>query len=445
MLNSTRITRLHWMCAGAVGLLTLGASAGVNAQPVQEEIQGEALSRGPIHEAFAELYKLDPEPGVLVAKAPPEPIQELPPEQRLEGDDVQWIPGYWGWDDESEDYIWISGLWRKLPPRRRWVPGYWAEAEGGFRWVSGFWSDENERELNYLPNPPASLEQGANIAQDNDEQFWAPGGWSRRDDDYYWRAGQWSTAHDNWIWTPSRYVWTPHGCLHVNGYWDYRLPHRGVLYAPIHFSRRHYPRTSYYTPRIAVDVGPLLIHLFARPNYCHYYFGDYYGDRYAGYGIHPWHNYYHGSRRYCSLLSYYDSHYRRRGIDFHHRIRYWNDQYHDHHELRPPRTYAAQADYQRRHGTNRLASQAVFGRTVEQLASRENSTQRFRDLTSDDRKLAVQSTDQLRLLAKQRGSLKRTAATVVAKEGSKAPAAAQTQLLKLPQVVGVRRADYSRS
>ena len=45
---------------------------------------------------------------------PPEPIEELPPEYRPDGDNVRWIPGYWAWDDERQDFLWISGLWREV-------------------------------------------------------------------------------------------------------------------------------------------------------------------------------------------------------------------------------------------------------------------------------------------------------------------------------------------
>src|SRR5581483_1636341 len=106
-------------------------------QPAQvaPEPQGvEVLTRGPVHEAFAEPVVFDPQPRPIVPKAPPPPIDELPPDQKPEGDQVQWIPGYWSWDDERDDFIWISGLWRLPPPGRQWVPGYWNQVEGGYQW-----------------------------------------------------------------------------------------------------------------------------------------------------------------------------------------------------------------------------------------------------------------------------------------------------------------------
>ena len=44
------------------------------------------------------------------------------------GVEVSWIPGYWAWENEDKDYLWVSGFWRDMPPDRRWVPGTWQEA-----------------------------------------------------------------------------------------------------------------------------------------------------------------------------------------------------------------------------------------------------------------------------------------------------------------------------
>ncbi len=93
----------HWRIAAA--LLALGVPLGLNCAYADEPAapaaqQGvEILTRGPVHEAFAETVTFDPQPGIKVAKAPPAAIEELPPEQRLAGANVAWVPGYWAWDD----------------------------------------------------------------------------------------------------------------------------------------------------------------------------------------------------------------------------------------------------------------------------------------------------------------------------------------------------------
>ena len=99
------------------------------------------LTRGPVHEAFAETVAFNPQPGVVVMRECPAPIVELPPDLKPEGANVTWIPGYWAWDDERNDFLWVSGIWRDLPYGRQWVPGYWCVCESGYQWTPGYWAD----------------------------------------------------------------------------------------------------------------------------------------------------------------------------------------------------------------------------------------------------------------------------------------------------------------
>jgi hypothetical protein len=109
-----------------VGFICFGWANLGHTQPAADDVPGaEVLTRGPVHEAFAGMVTFNPEPGIVISKAPPEVIEEMPPEERPEGDNVSWIPGYWGWDDERSDFLWVSGTWRALPPGRAWMAGYW--------------------------------------------------------------------------------------------------------------------------------------------------------------------------------------------------------------------------------------------------------------------------------------------------------------------------------
>src|SRR5262245_17215053 len=117
----------------------------------------EVLARGPVHEAFASLAA-DPKPTKPIPRQPPKPVEEVPPEEKPEGD-VLWISGYWAWDDERSDFLWVSGVWRTPPPGKRWVPGYWREDGSQWQWVAGFWTvagqaEQQEQEVTYLPEPP---------------------------------------------------------------------------------------------------------------------------------------------------------------------------------------------------------------------------------------------------------------------------------------------------
>ena len=60
-----------------------------------QDVEPDVLMRGSLHEAFAEAYQADPVPNPIVNATPPDPINELQPEFRPEGQNVQWIGGYW--------------------------------------------------------------------------------------------------------------------------------------------------------------------------------------------------------------------------------------------------------------------------------------------------------------------------------------------------------------
>jgi hypothetical protein len=243
--------------------------------------------RGPVHESFALPPDMAPRPGPIVPKKPPAPISEMPPDQKPEGDNVQWIPGYWAWDAEREDFLWISGLWRVPPDGRKWVPGSWNAVARGYQWSPGFWAPANQEELPYLPQPPASLDNGPNIPQPNGDSFYVPGNWMYQSSNYLWQPGYWQAYRPGMIWTPSYYSWTPSGYLFVPGFWDWPLANRGLLFAPVAFNRPLWMTPGwFYQPSYAVAYPNLLSSLFTGPG--GYYFGNYYGPAYRRLGFQPW-------------------------------------------------------------------------------------------------------------------------------------------------------------
>jgi len=249
----------------------------------------EVLPRGPVHEAYAEPGLLPPEPSPVVPKAPPDPVNELPPDQKPEGPNVEWVPGYWAWDSERNDFTWVSGFWRTPPPGRQWVPGHWQQSDAGYQWVPGFWGDPGQPQLNLLPAPPASLEAGPSVPGPSESDVYVPGCWVWQQSRYLWRPGLWVPFRPGWVWVPAHYVWTPAGYVFVEGYWDYPLRQRGLLFAPVCIAPRLLARPGWcWTPQYAVCDDFLLGALFVRPGWGGYWFGDWFGPRYRRAGFVPW-------------------------------------------------------------------------------------------------------------------------------------------------------------
>ena len=341
--QSLLIAVTSFLLSGAALVATAqGQNPGIdpNLPPAGQEI----LTRGPIHEAFAEPVVFDPKASPIVPKTPPAQVEEVPPDQKPEGANVQWISGYWAWDDTRPDYIWISGLWRDIPPGRQWVPGYWHQVSGGYQWVSGAWmSTEANQAQQYLPEPPASLEAGPNTDPTVANASWAPGNWVWQNDRYAWQPGYWVNPQSNWMWVPSHYNYTPNGYLYNSGYWDRPLAQRGQLFAPVYYSQPLYNQTGYsYRPSVGLLATSLLSSLFVRPSYGQYYFGDYYAQNNFSSGIYPSYSYHQSRYGYDPLYSYYSSAYGQSNPNWGNQQR---DAYlyrRDHADARPPRTYADQ-------------------------------------------------------------------------------------------------------
>lgn len=393
------VAAVAWTLAGAVAsTYAQEAPPAVEAPPPGgADTEGaEVLTRGPIHEAYAEPVT-DPKPTMIVSKKPPEDIEEVPPEFAPEAEGAIWIKGYWAWDDEREDYIWISGVQRVPPPGMRWVAGYWSEVDGGWQWTNGFWAPTEMEELSYREPPPESLEEGPSSPSPGDDYFYVPGTWVY-ETEYRWSPGYWALQRPNWCWVPARWVWTPRGCIFLRGRWDYLYAQRGCLYAPVYFHGPIYTRPGYYyRPWCALNVGNLFVHFWVRPNYCHYYFGNYYGN-FDRWGLTPWHRYggIHGGFRYDPMLSWYNCHYRRQGINYIDRISGWHRYYERHEHDRPPRTWNEQLTLASKTRitsiteinkvTNVAVKQNFLAGRVDELARMENSPVRLRKLNETQRR-----------------------------------------------------------
>ncbi|NBO90845.1 MAG: hypothetical protein EBV06_00785 [Planctomycetia bacterium] len=268
------------------------------APPVPGTEQPEVQARGPVHEGYAMPSDGVARPGLLAPKAPPEAIAETPPDEKPEGDGVLWMPGYWMWDEDRTDFLWVSGFWRIAPPGRKWVPGYWSRGDDGFRWVPGLWVSTDAEELRYGEAPPVPLDIGPSQPAPDDSSCYVPGIWIYRER-WLWRPGFWVPCRPDWVYCPPRWCWTPRGYLFCSGYWDRPLCGRGILFAPVYFGRC---RPVTWCPQFVVGVGPLMGSLWIRPG-CGYAFGDYYDTVYVRRGFTALVTY--GNRHYDPLFVHY--------------------------------------------------------------------------------------------------------------------------------------------
>ncbi|HEV3448325.1 MAG TPA: hypothetical protein VG099_27060 [Gemmataceae bacterium] len=279
----------------------------------------EILSRGPVHEAFAG-PATEPVPTTPVQKVPPRPIDEIPPADKPDGNAI-WIPGYWAYDDERTDYLWVSGTWRTPPPGKHWMAGYWKEDAGQYRWVPGFWTTadvqaDGNHQLTYMPVPPAPPNTAPPGEPPNGDSFYVPGQWAwhdagyvvvngaqvYREAGYSWTAGYWARVQPGYVWIAAHYRWTPSGYIYISGYWDLAVARRGFLYAPVYVNTVVVGPGFVYTPAYAVPPTVIVDAFWVRPAYCHYYFGDYYGQVYVGLGFESCAVYYR--RHYEPIFAY---------------------------------------------------------------------------------------------------------------------------------------------
>jgi len=369
----------------SVPLLMLGVATVAQGQAATEA-GVQVLTRGPVHEAFAEASMTGAKAGVIIEKTPYDPITELPPDQRPEGANVAWIPGYWSWDDDRSDFIWVSGVWRDLPPGRQWVPGYWALAGGGSQWISGFWGDVAQTEVTYLPPPPEPLEAGPSSPPPAPDNLWTPGSWIWQQTRYDWQPGYWVMEQPDWVWSPAHYTWTPRGYVYVPGYWDHDIVHRGVMFAPVYYEQPVYRRPSYsYSPSIVIDLTAIVACLFVHPRSHQYYYGDYYDRRYEDRGFYPWYS--KQAMRYGPdpIYMHYRSAQLRRDPhwDIHVDKQYKHRR--DHVDARPPRTLALQVNSinNRRAGAR---ENIIIGRSLNEAARSNTLPRRFTPVRMDERK-----------------------------------------------------------
>ncbi len=222
---------------------------------------------GPVHEAYV---TASTENGVIlqaIALQPPAPIVENPPPQCHP--DTVWIPGYWAWEEKIDNFVWVSGVWRRPPTSHVWISGYWNQFDSGWAWVRGFWSSVPEHQLVYIQDKPHEPREEVIPQTPGPSYFWMPGYWDYHFDsrEYRWLSGRWGKLDPNWVYVPAYYLWRPNGFLYIPAYWDLPLQSRGCAYNAVTIEPQ-YRSSIVYVPDIILDDESILRWCFLYyPNY----------------------------------------------------------------------------------------------------------------------------------------------------------------------------------
>ena len=174
-----------------------------------------------------------------------------------------------------------------------------------------------------------------------------------------------------------------------------RSPGAASLFAPVYFNSSIYSQRGFsYSPATVINPAVFASHLFLRPSYGHYYFGDYYGSNYASSGFSPWFSFYSSRSGYDPFYAHQRWHHRndrewdrRVEADFAHRR--------DHEEARPPRTWTAQRDRSTRSATNGDKS-FVVAASLDELAKSKEAPIRFQPVAKDERQQIGQRGQEVR-------------------------------------------------
>jgi hypothetical protein len=110
---------------------------------------------------FATHEALNPNPtqSGLIEKEPPLPL--LDPIAPQPSPDTRWVPGYFSWNPEKQDFEWEPGIWIKAPEGTVWVPGKWKNDQGGYIRIQGYFAKKLQETEAPLPNLKETLDTQA--------------------------------------------------------------------------------------------------------------------------------------------------------------------------------------------------------------------------------------------------------------------------------------------
>jgi hypothetical protein len=166
----------------------------------------------------------------IVKQTPPEPKKESRASETHPDENSEWVPGYWKWDAEKNNYTWVPGTRRRTIPGMKWSPGRWITVPSGYEWSPGHWYSESvttktagdTRETVIVREAPPALKEEVQPPPTGAGLVWIPGYWNYQGGGYAWIPGRWDRPlAENMVWVRPYWYRGAAGYAFIAGHWDY--------------------------------------------------------------------------------------------------------------------------------------------------------------------------------------------------------------------------------
>ena len=181
-----------------------------------------------------------------------------------------------------------------------------------------------------------------------------------------------------------------------------------------------------------IDLGVFANHLFLRPQYQHYYFGDYYSANYQAAGFYPSYSYNSGRYGYDPIYAHQRWQHRQDG-QWQHRMAADFQNRRDHEDARPPRTLAAQRALNAGGARSPEANPAVAV-PFSQFTKSQNSPIRYQPVDQSERQKLGQRGQDVQRFGEERQKLEAAAASASGKRPARQSSPATGRLPTSPIV-----------
>jgi hypothetical protein len=172
----------------------------------------------------------------------------------------------------------------------------------------------------------------------------------------------------------------------------------------VYFDAGVYARRGFsYSPRTVIDLSVFSDHLFLRPSYQHYYFGDYYAPSYRSGGFYASFSF-NSSRHGYDPIYAHERWEHRQDRDWENRVQAGFQNRRDHEDARPPRTLAGQMRLTTDAKKSREKSLMVAA-PFNQMASRKDTLMRFQPVAKEEQQQLVQRRQEVQAFSATRHKL----------------------------------------